>query len=198
MKYGSNSALEAAPRPRLEDSRRFALKRATDAAHTRVEGIIGAAGMFAGVDGYRRYLAATLEIRTRYESMMDVSGAEAVWRAWPGRRVAHLVARDLADLGGTSGAAEKYVGQPLKPAELLGALYVLEGSSLGARVLSKSVSAFGLSDTYGARHLWAQAGEPGVWRDFVDMLETSDVAPCHATAVQAFEDFADAYQRAAL
>ena len=185
------------PKPRLADSRRFSLKRATDAAHKRVEAIIDAAGMFAGIDGYRRYLAATLELRTRYEAMMDASGAADVWPAWPARRVAHLVAQDLADVEGVSGALEKYEGAPLTRAELLGVLYVLEGSSLGTRVLSKSVSAFGLSADHGARHMFAHAGEPGVWRDFVDTLETSDVAPCHATAVQAFDAFADAYQRAA-
>lgn len=192
MKYG-----ETGPAIRCDESRRFALKRATDAAHTRVEGIIGAAGMFASLEGYRRYLAGTLDIRRHYEAVADYSGTVHVWPRWPGRRVAHLVAQDLADLGGAAPPSDKKAIEALKPAELLGALYVLEGSSLGARVLFKSVSAFGLSASHGARHLHAQAGEAAIWREFVAMLEASDVAPCHATAIRVFEDFADAYRRAA-
>lgn len=192
MKYGENG-----PAARQDESRRFALKRATDAAHTRVEGIIGAAGMFASLEGYRRYLAGTLAIRTHYEAVADASGAAEFWKLWPKRRVAGLVAQDLADLEGVVPEAHKKAIEVLKPAELLGALYVLEGSSLGARVLSKSVSVFGLSASHGARHLYAQAGEAAIWREFVDMLETSEVAPCHATAARVFDDFADAYQRAA-
>lgn len=193
MKY-CEDGLAARP----DESRRFALKRATDQAHTRVEGIIGAAGMFASLDGYRRYLAGTLAIRSHYEAVADASGAAEVWSRWPGRRVSGIVAQDLADLGGSAHAPDKKAIKVLTPSELLGALYVLEGSSLGARVLSKSVSAFGLSASHGARHLHAQAGEAAIWREFVDMLETSDVAPCHATAIRVFDDFASAYQRAAV
>lgn len=196
--YRNDQPQFAAQAPRPGESRRFALKRATDAAHTRVEGIIGQAGMFSSPEGYRRYLAATLDIRTRYEALMDASDAAAVWPAWPGRRIAPLVAQDLADLGGRSPPFENVAAKPFKGAELLGALYVLEGSSLGARVLSKSVQQFGLSASHGARHLHAQAGDAAIWRDFVDLLDRSEMAPCHATANRVFDDFAAAYQRAAI
>lgn len=182
---------------RIGDSRRFALKRATDAAHARVEGIITSAGMFASLDGYRRYLSATLAVRTRYENLLDASGAAAVWPAWPGRRVAHLVAQDLDDLRGAHPAIAEKADRLLNPAELLGALYVLEGSSLGARVLSRSVHVFGASAVHGARHLHAQAGDAAIWRDFLSVLDSAATPPCHVTAVLVFADFADAYARAA-
>lgn len=195
--YRNDQRLEPATASRTGDSRRFALKRATDEAHTRVESIITSAGMFASLEGYRRYLSATLAIRSRYEDLLDASGAATVWPAWPGRRVAHLVAQDLDDLGGARPTLEKKAELPLNPAELLGALYVLEGSSLGARVLSRSVHAFGVSAYRGARHLHAQAGDAAIWRDFLSVLDGAAVPPCHDTAVRVFADFADAYVRAA-
>lgn len=181
----------------MAENRRFALKRATDAAHRHVEGVITSAGMFASIDGYRRYLSATLAIRTRFEILLDASGAAAVWPLWPSRRVAKLVAQDIEDLGGVHPLTQKKSDQLLKPPELFGALYVLEGSSLGARVLSRSVHAFGLSADHGARHLHAQAGDAAIWRDFLLALDSAAEPPCHATAVRVFGDFADAYTRAA-
>lgn len=197
MMYRNDQPLELATASRMGESRRFALKRATDAAHRRVEGIITSAGMFASLDGYRRYLSATLAIRTRYEILLDASGAAAVWAPWPSRRVAHLVAQDLDALGGVhpiiAGKSDTLMNGP----ELLGALYVLEGSSLGARVLSRSVHAFGVSADHGARHLYAQAGDAAIWRDFLSVLDGAALAPCHDTAVRVFGDFAEAYARAA-
>lgn len=197
MMYRNDRRLEPATTPRVGDSRRFALKRATEAVHARVEGIITSAGMFDSLDGYRRYLSATLAIRTRYEGLLDGSGAATVWPAWPGRRVAHLVTQDLDDLGVVQPVLEKKAELALNPAELIGALYVLEGSSLGARVLSRSVHALGVSADHGARHLHAQAGDAGIWRDFLSVLDGAAVPPCHETAVRVFADFADAYVCAA-
>lgn len=193
MMYRNDQPLEPATASRMAESRRFALKRATDAAHRHVEGIITSAGMFASLDGYRRYLSATLAIRTRYENLLDASGGAAVWPLWPSRRVAHLVAQDLDALGGVRPVIQKKSELLLNPSELLGALYVLEGSSLGARVLSRSVHAFGVSADHGARHLHAQAGDAAIWRDFLSVLDSAAEPPCHATAVRVFADFADAY-----
>jgi len=195
--YRNDQRLEPATASRTGDSRRLALKRATEAVHARVEGIITSAGMFASLEGYRHYLSATLVIRSHYENLLDASGAATAWPAWPGRRVAHLVAQDLDDLGGPRPVLAKRAELALNPAELLGALYVLEGSSLGARVLSRSVHALGVSADHGARHLHAQAGDAGVWRDFLSILDGAAVPPCHDTAVRLFADFADAYVRAA-
>lgn len=98
MKCGNGAPVTVAPAVRSAGSRRFALKCAPDGSHTRVEEIIAAAGMFASLDGYRRYLAGTLAIRSHYEAVVGASGASRVWRKWPDRQVAGLVARDLTDL----------------------------------------------------------------------------------------------------
>jgi heme oxygenase len=179
-------------------SRRFALKAATDAAHTRVEGIVQSAGMFDTLAGYKRFLAASWALRVQHEEQLDAAGAAKLWPLWPGRRIAHLIAQDMADLG---------VPQPPRPAplhaaaseaELLGALYVLEGSSLGARLLVRSAASLGLSAEHGARHLHAQAGDINAWRSYVELMEASRVAPCHDTANAVFDRFAEAYAQAAV
>lgn len=179
-------------------SRRFALKAATDAAHARVEEVIRSAGMFASVDGYRCYVAATLEMRRHYETLLDMNGADTFWPDWPRRRIAGVVARDLADLGGAPPADDPVPGNLLSRGELLSVMYVLEGSSLGARLLVRIAGDLGLTAGYGARHLHAQARDTGAWRSFVDLLESSPVAPCHQTAIAVFERFADAYRRTSL
>lgn len=184
------------------EDRRFALKRATDEAHARVEGIVQNAGMFGSREGFRRYLTATFDMRTRYERLLDRNGAERVWPEWPGRRIAGLVAQDSADLGGadpgggTDMPAEN-VQSTLSPGEIIGILYVLEGSSLGARVLVKSVADMGLTATFGARHLFKQAGDRDAWRSFVSMMLAAPEAPCHKAARATFDAFATAYRKAA-
>lgn len=194
--YSPDGQVTAAGARQLPPDRRFALKAATDAAHTRVEDVIRTAGLFDSIAGFRRYLAATWTLRIRLERQLDVSGAGELWPLWPTRRVADLVARDLADLGGSPGDLPRGPMRILPQPELLATLYVLEGSSLGARVLVKSVAELGLSASHGARHLYAQAGDAASWRSFVALLESAPKAPCHATARAVFDRFADAYKQA--
>ena len=53
----------------------------------------------------------------------------------------------------------------------VGLLYVLEGSSLGARLLAKRAEALGFSADFGARHLFSQARNFSNWRAFSDRME---------------------------
>lgn len=179
------------------EDRRFALKRATDAAHQRVEGIVQSAGMFSSLDGYRRFLAASYEMRARFERLLDLNGAADAWPDWPGRRIAGLVAEDIADLGGEMHPPAENLQETLSTAELLGVLYVLEGSALGARVLVKSVADLGLTVSFGARHLFQQAGDRDAWRSFVSVMSAASVSPSHEMALATFEAFGEAYAKAA-
>lgn len=182
------------------EDRRFALKRATDAAHRRVEGVVQAASMFASREGYHRYLAATFKMRAEFERLLDVAGAAQIWPEWPRRRIAALVAHDITDLGKiapqTRELPENFTCR-LDAGELVAILYVLEGSALGARVLVKLASEIGLSAGYGARHLFTQAGDRDAWRSFTAMMSELSEPPSHAMANRTFEAFACAYEEAA-
>jgi heme oxygenase len=180
--------------------RRMALKGATRTAHDRVEAISEKGGHFDTMGGYKRYLAATWALRAEFEASLDASGAASVWPFWPERRIAHLVSSDMADLDVPPGQ------EPIRRfrfdrAELLGALYVLEGSGLGARVIIGRIPHLGLSRDFGARHLYAQAGSPGAWRDFTTLLDNADLSPeeeqaCFTAAETTFEAYAFAFRSA--
>jgi heme oxygenase (biliverdin-IX-beta and delta-forming) len=186
---------EAATGQAVED-RRFALKRATNEAHERVERVVRDAGMFDTREGFRRYLTATYEMRARYERLLDINGADRVWADYSTRKIAGLVAQDIADLGGVAISPEPAHEKKYSAGELLGVMYVLEGSSLGARILVKSVTDMGLSASFGARHLFKQAEDRGAWRSFIAAMTASPEPPCHDTVRATFDVFADAYRRA--
>ncbi len=57
---------------------------------------------------------------------------------------------------------------------VLGALYVIEGSSLGARVLFSRAVALGLGESFGARHLARQSTSKG-WKTFLEVLDAAPV-----------------------
>lgn len=186
---------ESAAAPAMED-RRFALKRATNEAHDRVEAVVRSAGMFDTPEGFRRYLTATFEMRARYERLLDLNGAARVWADYPGRRIAGLVAQDIVDLGGEVPSTLPDEEKTYSAGELLGVMYVLEGSSLGARILVKSVAEMGFSAGFGARHLFTQAEDRGAWRSFIAAMDASPEGPCHETARATFDAFAAAYRKA--
>jgi heme oxygenase (biliverdin-IX-beta and delta-forming) len=83
------------------------------------------------------------------------------------------LAADLADL-----QAEPLPQQgpvpTLDPTGLVGVLYVLEGSSLGARVIARDAYHLGLCATYGARHLGRQVQALETWRGLLALLEDGD------------------------
>lgn len=58
----------------------------------------------------------------------------------------------------------------------VGALYVVEGSKLGAKYLLHYVGMIGLSDQYGAKHLGADdEGRGASWRSFQSAIDTADI-----------------------
>ena len=97
------------------------------------------------------------------ESALDEAGAAAVLPDWPERRRADLVRADLAELGAElprPAAAPEFRNE----AQLLGGIYVLEGSRLGGSVLSSRIAAGAP-----ARFLRADA-KPGAWRNLLILL----------------------------
>jgi heme oxygenase len=184
---------------RAAASRRWRLKQATQAAHERVEALVGRAGMFASDEGYLRYLQATYRAREGVERQLEAAGAAALSPDWERRRLSQALSDDIRDLGGDLPADA--LSQPAigSRAELLGALYVLEGSALGARLLVKSAEALGYTARSGARHLHQQAGDGQAWRSFLALLAAEDMdeaqeTACAAAANATFEAFALAYE----
>ncbi len=119
---------------------------------------------------YRRYLLGMPRFRQAAESGVKDACA-ARWPQWQPTLLSPALADDLNDLAmpGMPNA-----GAPCIHGEtdhLLGMLYVLEGASLGARLLIKDARALGLDGQHGARHLQAQFNSLNAWRDYLAILD---------------------------
>jgi heme oxygenase len=75
---------------------------------------------------------------------------------------------------------------------LLGAVCVLEGSTLGARVLRSRSAAIGMTDGFGARHLGVMTRDMSCWQSFLRQLEGVEDfdIECAAQAANAVFDLA--------
>lgn len=142
---------------------RSALRSATSDSHDRVD------RLFSGTDltdcgAYARFLMAQAEAHLSVEAALDRSQAASVLPDWPQRQRAALLRADLAELGQAPPPVIE-VAPFDTPAAVLGAVYVLEGSRLGGRLLQRSVSPdlptrfLGASDPAGWRTLLATLDE---------------------------------------
>lgn len=137
------------------------LREATAAAHARAETGMWPASATSDPATYGRWLSRHLALIAPFEAAIEAhAGTLAALGADPGPRARRaLLRRDLAMLGVAEEAAAP---APLLPAEeALGALYVLEGSRLGGRVLMRRVQDAmpGLAAT-----LFLADAVPGAWR----------------------------------
>lgn len=168
------------------------LRLATREAHRSIERATGL-GPAPGGAAYARYLARQYGFLAPLEPLLDAHLAALGLDPAPRRKAGHL-ARDLAALGLDPGALPRCGALPaLEPAaSALGCLYVLEGQTLGGRVLLRALrqgsagapSAFldAYGDATGAR-----------WQELVRALEArgraapEDVPHAVAGAVDTFE-----------
>ena len=147
---------------------RFFLRDQTAAVHGELDALVG---HWSDRTSYTHYLRALLSFRDPVEQALErthLPGPFADWAAVPIRD--HL-RTDLAELGAAAPPTET-VPPPASAAAVAGMLYVLEGSSVGARLLSRRAGELGLSADHGARHLAAQTADKGRWPAFLDRLET--------------------------
>ena len=162
------------------------------------------AGMFDDRERYAAYLGATHRAREPLERALDQAGAEQLFAMWPRRKIAAALRADIADLSGEAVVESSPPSAPVPktPAQMLGILYVLEGSALGARLLIRRAEAMGMSSSFGARHLASQTDTPSAWASFVAVLDAAEMdseqeAECTAAAIATFAVFEAAVGEAA-
>ncbi|HST44047.1 MAG TPA: hypothetical protein VLK29_02365 [Luteimonas sp.] len=188
----------AAPRTSV----RSWLRAGTAVHHARVDA--GFAGGLRGSDDYRAYLMGLHDLMSAVDAAL-AQAALAEWRAWrPQARVA-LLRADLAALA----VAPLPPGAPLRidsGAAAAGALYVLEGSALGARLLARDAEALAVPAAASA-FLRAVTGDDAArrWRRFLEQLDRAGVdatghphADTLAAATRTFQRAEDAFARARL
>lgn len=157
---------------------RQALRLRTRADHDAVDRAFGRFGL-ADADGYGRFLLAQAAAVPAVEDALDRAGAARVVADWDERRRGHLLAADLADLGlrpEPAAPLELVAGDGgMLHEEVLGAIYVLEGSRLGGAVLARSVDA-----ALPCRFL--RAGNSARWQALVGQIDRELAAPAQQDA----------------
>ncbi|GGP26072.1 biliverdin-producing heme oxygenase [Silvimonas amylolytica] len=177
-------------------SLRHHLRDATQPLHARLDQLL-AAHAFDSSASYSHFLKAQAAALIPLELALEAAGIEDELPDWPVRRRREALLGDLYTL---DAALPALMPQPaLAPDQSRwGALYVLEGSRLGAAVLLRRLQtvADGRMQT-ASRYLSHGAGS-SLWPDFVRQLEslspvqTNDVV---AGAQHAFRVFIAAAQR---
>ena len=167
-------------------SPRFALREATSEAHERLDARLSTFDL-TDTDDYGAFLLAQAGAFLPMEAALEAAGVSAVIDDWPDRRRSELLRADLAGLGL---AEPKAVPAPAlsSEADILGALYVLEGSRLGGAILIRKTR-------NGLPKSFLTPGNPADWRAFVKFLEQrlssqTDLDQAALSAAATFEAFA--------
>ncbi|GLK82592.1 biliverdin-producing heme oxygenase [Ancylobacter defluvii] len=171
----------------LHESRRHRLRALTTDAHAEFDASVG--GFEAAVD-YVRYLKGQYVFRHAIEAGLARVAWPAAFDDWRFRPLAPLLSADLADLGIAPPPVPPAF--PVAPPDLLGVLYVLEGSTLGARVLHRRAADIGFDGRFGARHLAAQAEDRDSWPALLAIIEAFEPFEMERTVNAALAAFAAA------
>lgn len=170
-------------------SARDALRRATDAIHTRLHGLPALQALAEGRitrEGYVALLRRMLGFHAAVEAALDRAPSLAPWGiAVAERRRAWLIEADLAALGATAGGVALAPLPPLNTApRALGCLYVTEGSTLGGRQLARALDGLLPPGEAGRRFLLGHGARHGaLWRDCCAALERCGAEPDRRAAM---------------
>jgi heme oxygenase len=115
---------------------RSILRDATAADHARLDAELGALDLCT-VTGYRRLLEINATALLPLERSLERAGVRVMLPDWDGRARTAAILTDLARLGGKP--CRLNAPELTDRAAMLGTLYVLEGSRLGAAYLLRTV-----------------------------------------------------------
>jgi heme oxygenase len=169
---------------------RDALRRETRDMHDRVDAVYSMFRLDAR-DGYAAFLTAQAAAHLPCEAALDRAQAERIVPDWPSRRRADLLLDDLrgigSDVSALDGGAMGVEPSFSTPSEILGAIYVLEGSRLGGAMLVRSVPG-------SLPRKFLGASVPGSWRTLMqaidrDLVTATAIDEAVAAARQVFELF---------
>lgn len=177
--------------------RRKLLRDQTNHLHKKLDDNVGPLGTS---DQYLRYLRGMLQFRRPIEQQIAASRLPEDFSTFVPSRISEELESDLRalDRAPIIVPAELIDPQPLDFSELLGVLYVLEGSSLGARFLIKSAEQLGFGEATGASHLAKQTCDSGNWKAFcalLEQVETVDEEAMASAARTTFSRALDAFEK---
>jgi heme oxygenase len=158
-----------------------ALREATSSLHHEVEDRIDFLSPDLTIPKYVRILQAFYAFFEPVEAQMDACCPAEYASAWKGRQRAQRLVDDLAALGAPPAAAVSgafSIPDVSSTGRWLGALYVLEGSTLGGQVISRHLEKhFGWRDGRGYSFFLGHGEQTGErWRQVVKILEANPEA----------------------
>ncbi|WP_462378891.1 biliverdin-producing heme oxygenase [Pseudomonas sp. Marseille-QA0892] len=151
-------------------SARAHLKEASAQLHAQVDEAF-AKYPLSTRDGYQRFLQAHAWALSRIEPTIEREGIADILPDWPERRRREAINEDLAALGATAPGPAPIVITLDAPA-LWGVAYVLEGSRLGARYLSRAVQGAEFDESGPPLAYLTHGQEAGLWPQFIKRLES--------------------------
>ncbi|KYG98242.1 heme oxygenase [Bradyrhizobium sp. DOA1] len=169
------------------------LRDTTAAAHRELDAQLSSFDLTV-VAGYRRFLQASAGALLPLEAALVEAGVASMFPDWPERSRSAAIAADLGRLG--SAAQPTVSVPPLTPGGMLGTMYVLEGSRLGAKFLLKEVAdAADPRITEATSYLSHGAGKR-LWQSLLSKLQSEEVSDEDEVIEAARAAFA-AFERAA-
>jgi heme oxygenase len=171
------------------------LKAATAIAHHALDERLSAFDLTVRAH-YRRFLQASAAALLPLEAALRKAGVAEMFEDWPKRARSAAITSDLDQLGGTVNLLPLPAG-PFDRCGVLGTLYVLEGSRLGAAYLVRIAAASPDPRVRAATRYLCHGSGQGLWRSFLDRLEREPVSAAGEQAMivsaqQAFAMFANA------
>lgn len=154
--------------PAQMPSLRNILKEATAADHARLDAQLGAFHLH-DLAGYRRFLEANAAALLPLEGALVAAGVRDTFPDWDRRARSRAILDDLAVVGG----APDLLDPPVLSGRcaVLGTLYVLEGSRLGAAYLLKHVRQASDPRILNATAYLAHGAGQQLWQHFLAVLE---------------------------
>lgn len=178
------------------DGFRMLLRRATEPLHRRVEEHLDLLGRRWTPTAYCHLLEALLAIYAPIErglTALDWSGSGIDLDA---RFKSHWLEADLAHFGVDVKSLQMTCTDLPRletVANGLGALYVLEGATLGGQIILRTLQPrLAISSTHGGRFYASYGAQIGaMWKSYISVLENAAQLPQHAREIElgAFETF---------
>lgn len=178
---------ESGPNRRQKPALRNILKDATAADHARLDARLGSFDLLEP-GGYRRFLEANAAALLPLESALVKAGVRKVLPNWDRHARSRAILADLSTTGGTPDSLDVPVLSGRSA--VLGTLYVLEGSRLGAAWLLKHIRRTSDPRILNATAYLAHGAGQRFWQDFLATLED------HADEVGDTNDLVDPARRA--
>lgn len=167
-----------APQQPVSQSLRHRLRESTSDIHRRLDSTLTTTGSLSSLGRYTWLLTRLLGLHRPLERLLariDWTGSGFDSSA---RFKSHWIAADLAKLGVSEDDIPTIADCPSLPYlasrhDGLGAFYVLEGATLGARVISRQIlQTLGIRSDNGGRFFAAYGEETGArWQEFVRAID---------------------------